>query len=158
MAQLSTVHGVDEILKNLRKSRLLVAAGFERGLKRAGLFLQRESQLLVPVDTGNLKGSAFTRSFYKGTATEVYVGYTAEYAVYVHENLEAAHGAEYNRKYANKIGPDRDSSTGKYLSRQERRKKKFSARGERQQAKFLEQPAREKRPTILMIIYAEAKL
>lgn len=27
----------------------------------AGLKLQRASQLLVPVDTGNLKGSAFTR-------------------------------------------------------------------------------------------------
>lgn len=26
----------------------------------AGLYLQRESQKLVPVDTGNLKGSAFT--------------------------------------------------------------------------------------------------
>ncbi len=31
------------------------------GLVVGGLFLQRESQKLVPVDTGNLKGSAFTR-------------------------------------------------------------------------------------------------
>ena len=33
----------------------------EIALGAAGLLLQRESQLLVPVDTGNLKGSAFTR-------------------------------------------------------------------------------------------------
>lgn len=33
----------------------------EQGLLVGGLFLQRESQLLVPVDTGALKGSAFTR-------------------------------------------------------------------------------------------------
>lgn len=36
--------------------------GMELGqaLYVVGLLLQRESQLLVPVDTGNLKGSAFT--------------------------------------------------------------------------------------------------
>jgi hypothetical protein len=32
-----------------------------QGLYLAGLQLQRESQLLCPVDTGNLKNSAFTR-------------------------------------------------------------------------------------------------
>lgn len=32
-----------------------------KALLLAGLFLQRESQLLVPVDTGALKGSAFTK-------------------------------------------------------------------------------------------------
>ena len=45
----------------------IVAKGLKRGLKMvdalllAGLRLQRESQLNVPVDTGNLKASAFTR-------------------------------------------------------------------------------------------------
>lgn len=31
-----------------------------KALLMAGLFLQRESQKLVPIDTGNLRGSAFT--------------------------------------------------------------------------------------------------
>ena len=35
-------------------------AGLIQALLMAGMFLQRESQKLVPVDTGNLKGSAFT--------------------------------------------------------------------------------------------------
>ena len=35
-------------------------ATMEQALILAGLFLQRESQMLVPVDTGNLKASAFT--------------------------------------------------------------------------------------------------
>jgi hypothetical protein len=34
--------------------------GLRKALLMAGLRLQRESQQLVPVDTGNLKGSAFT--------------------------------------------------------------------------------------------------
>ncbi len=33
----------------------------EEALLKSGLFLQRESQKLVPVDTGALKNSAFTR-------------------------------------------------------------------------------------------------
>lgn len=33
----------------------------EQALMMAGLYLQRESQLLCPVDTGNLRASAFTR-------------------------------------------------------------------------------------------------
>ena len=36
-------------------------AGLDKGLMVVGLYLQRLSQELVPVDTGNLKGSAFTR-------------------------------------------------------------------------------------------------
>ncbi len=36
-------------------------AKLEQALLMAGLRLQRESQQLVPVDTGNLKASAFTR-------------------------------------------------------------------------------------------------
>lgn len=41
----------------------VVKAGgtLEQGLLIAGLRLQRASQMLVPVDTGNLKASAFTR-------------------------------------------------------------------------------------------------
>lgn len=43
--------------------RKALAAGrtMAQALVLAGLQLQRDSQLLVPVDTGNLKASAFTR-------------------------------------------------------------------------------------------------
>lgn len=62
------------------------------GLKRCGLLLQRASQEIVPVDTGNLKNSSFTRSSGDNTdKPEVTVGYTANYGIYVHENLDARH-------------------------------------------------------------------
>lgn len=67
------------------------AKGLEIGLKRAGLFLQRESQKIVPVEFGVLKNSAFTRAEGSGFGTVVRVGYEASYAIFVHENLEAAH-------------------------------------------------------------------
>lgn len=62
-----------------------------RGLKKAGLFLQREAQELCPVDTGNLKNGASTRSEGNGIDTVVTVGFQAAYAVFVHENKNARH-------------------------------------------------------------------
>lgn len=44
------------VITAIRQGRTLM-----EGLLLAGLRLQRESQLLCPVDTGALKGSAFTR-------------------------------------------------------------------------------------------------
>jgi hypothetical protein len=66
-----------------------------------------------------------------GGKPSVIVGYTAEYALHVHENLEAAHGAAYNVKYA------------AYYKRGKRAGQLKIQRGPEQQAKFLERPARE---------------
>lgn len=107
-------------LKRLEKVAKKRAADYERGVKKAGLFLQRESQLLAPVETGVMRNSAFTRASGAGFDVVVTVGYTAAYAVFVHENLEARH------------------KKGK-------------------QAKFLEQPAREKRPEMAAIIEKEMR-
>jgi hypothetical protein len=57
----------------------------------------------------------------------VSVGYTAAYAVFVHEDLQKAHGAAFNIKHADEIASGAEHS-----------------RGPEQQAKFLEGPAREK--------------
>ena len=48
-------------LKTLISTAYKGGAKLEQALYIAGLRIQRESQLMVPVDTGNLKGSAFTR-------------------------------------------------------------------------------------------------
>ncbi len=141
---MAKISGLDDIIKNLRRANTQIGRGVARGLKRGGLLLQRASQEIVPVDKGPLKASAFTRNVGgSGFDTDIIVGYTAEYAVYVHEDLEAAHGAAFNEKYAKQIA---DSGN-----------KSFRSRGVNQQAKFLEQPARELRPVILKIIHQEAK-
>lgn len=91
MAVLSRVTGMGKVLSNLKRFNGNFGTAFERGLKKAGLFLQRESQKIVPVDTSALKNSAFTRAEGKGFKTDVTVGYTQEYAVFVHENMDARH-------------------------------------------------------------------
>lgn len=53
--------------ENRRKFRIIIQTIYKQtknltlGLVTAGQFLQRESQLIVPVDSGNLEGSAFTK-------------------------------------------------------------------------------------------------
>lgn len=55
----------------------------------------------------------------------VVVGYTAKYALFVHEDLEATHGEAFNQKHAADIAAGREE-----------------ARGPNQQAKYLEMPFR----------------
>lgn len=51
----------DGTLGGLVRGTMAMGGTMAEGLLVAGNRLQRESQELVPVDTGNLKGSAFTR-------------------------------------------------------------------------------------------------
>ena len=97
------IEGLNELVQKLQKAEGQILNNVNRGIKKAGLFLQRESMLLVPIQTGNLRASAFTRASGKGKDFSVVVGYTASYAVFVHENLDAAHGKAFNIKHADKI-------------------------------------------------------
>jgi len=133
MASMIQVIGAKEIKAKLREVGVKYAWRARKGLLKGGLLLQRLSQEIVPVgETGNLKNSAGTRAIGHGFSTDVIVYYTAEYAVYVHENTMAHHGATYNMRY-----PDRPN------------------RGANQQAKFLETPARVHREEILRVIAGE---
>lgn len=125
MANLSKVRGFSTVLGNMRRQQQKHARGFQRGLLKAGYFLLAKSKQEVPVDEGNLKASGFVRAAGSGFAAKVEVGYTAGYALYVHENLDAAHGEEFNIKYAAEIAAGTENS-----------------RGPGQKAKFLEDPAK----------------
>ena len=85
-----TITGLDKILKRLAEVATDTAAAFEAGLQQAGEFLRQESSAVVPVKTGALKASSFTRTEpgTSGYGTRVLVGYaqdTAPYAYLVHE-------------------------------------------------------------------------
>lgn len=150
---MASVTGLSTIKANVRKyiSRKLVA--LTRGLKTCGALILRDSQQIVPVDYGPLKASAFIRTEGDGTThVVVIVGYTAAYAVYVHEDLDKAHGAVFNALYAVEL------AKAKSL----RRKKQGGttgpfrhSRGPNQQAKFLEIPFRDRRDDCKTIITAE---
>lgn len=144
------LEGVNEVTRNLLRAGKIIQRNTQRGMKKAGLFLERKSNEIVPIQTGNLRGSSFVRASGSGVRFAVTIGYTASYAVFVHENLDAAHGSEFNVKHADKI-----SRANVRLRRGEKRSPFFN-RGPDQQAKFLERSARENRFKILRIIHKEA--
>lgn len=83
--------GFDVFHKELTLFKSKKTKALERGLYKAGLFIQRKAQKLTPVDTGNLKGSAFTKIRYKRGKPKVIVGFSASYALRVHEDLNMRH-------------------------------------------------------------------
>lgn len=85
MAAIQRVRGVGTVLSNMKGQQQSILNQMSVNLRRAGAFVQRESQKRVPVNTGQLKNTAFTRR--TGPLT-VHVGYTAAYAMFVHENVE----------------------------------------------------------------------
>lgn len=174
MAQLQFVKGVDKVVRTMHSCHRKADRGAERGLKRAGMLLQRMSMEICPVQTGDLRDSAETRWDGAGTKTVVRVVYKTDYAVYVHEDLTKAHGAAFNRKYARLIATRgrrlHKSKKGRFTkitARQQLRDKKgrftgrtstdvikdpYFMRGEQQQAKFLEKPARENRGELIAVV------
>lgn len=145
---MSRVSGLTGLIKGIRAKQRKDHARLAKGLKKAGLHLLRLSMAIVPVDIGDLRSSAYIRHEGSGAQTVVIVGYTAEYAVYVHEIVEAAHGEAYNQKYAKQI-----AAKDKYWYKGEWRV--YHKRGKNQQAKFLEQPLRENRNELRKIIREE---
>ncbi len=142
MAKLVQILGVKKIQANMKLQTAAMGVRVAGGLKVAGLLLQRESQLLVPVDEGPLKASAFTRASGVGFATSVTVGYTALYALFVHELVKM--------KLKGKPRPKREKggkTRGFYWDPQGRA-----------QAKFLEAPARRLLPQMRAIVFKFAKL
>ncbi len=82
----------------------------------------------------------------------VVVGYSAGYAVYVHENLQAAHGTLYNLKHQQEVAYSRALKKARIGEA-----RPFRSRGPNQQAKFLEQPAREMKTEIAQIVVTAMK-
>ncbi len=155
MARIKKIKGLNIVIRNLTKAKGVLGRGVARGLKKGGLHLQRKSQEITPVDWGDLHGSSFVRNVGgSGFKTDIVVGFGAEgvgYAVFVHEDLNKAHGRAFNIKYAKEIAGGATTTKGG-------KSKRMANRGEKQQAKFLEKPARDERKAIIRIIHREARI
>lgn len=143
--ELASLSGIQEVFARAKAHDERLEAAWPRALTGAARFLLAKSKELVPVQTGNLKASGVVLNIGgPGLKADVVVSYGdgASYAVFVHENLDAAHGSEFNTKHADEIlavkkAHRSNANTGLFN------------RGPNQQAKFLEQPAREYRQAML---------
>lgn len=90
---------VKAVIGGLKKLRDTTAVGASRGLRKAAAFVLRESQKIVPVDTGALRASGRVVVEGEGFGTRCTVSYNTDYAIYVHEDLNAAHRPGKTAKY-----------------------------------------------------------
>ena len=80
-----TVPNMGDLLRKLDVLPPKVRAAFYAGLLKEATGIMDEAQKRVPVVTGRLRSSAFTRDTKTGKRRDISLGYEAPYAVYVHE-------------------------------------------------------------------------
>lgn len=89
--------GVENVIKNLNREIVKIRGRNRKGLLRAAIYLRRRMDKvspLIPVgETGNLRDSWFTEPFGSKDMPAVRLGFSVEYAWYVHENI----GAHFKR-------------------------------------------------------------
>ena len=128
---LKHVTGVDALLAKLQTKSAEYENKMIGALVQCGFLLERYSKQRVPIQHGALRKSGSTRVEGAGWDTRVIVAYTADYAMYVHENTEAKHGEAFNSAYAGIIAAAGGSHEYWFL------------RGPGQTAKFLSGPMQE---------------
>lgn len=84
------LEGFVELTNKLNKSVSQISDTVQSALLDCGNDLQQKAVDITPIDTGALRASAFTEAE-SGSNPSVIVGFEEEYAIYVHENLEAHH-------------------------------------------------------------------
>lgn len=81
------VKGLDTVLRNIAQYAKKRAAERQKALTKIGLKVLGDAIKLTPVDTSNLRNSGDMRI----VVGKVFVFFTADYAFYVHEDMEAKH-------------------------------------------------------------------
>lgn len=76
---------ISRILKNLNGAIAGVKDGTNKGMRTLAIKIERGSKLRVPREFGGLVGSGYHK---KSGDMKYEIGFTADYAVHVHENLE----------------------------------------------------------------------
>lgn len=82
------VKGFDTVMRNLKKEISNIEGKTLKGVLKAALFVKGESQEITPVSpkgAAQLFGSAFTDVEVQSQGPVSRVGYTQEYAAFVHE-------------------------------------------------------------------------
>ena len=93
------VTGLAQLRLSLGRIGGRLEAALAEGLLEAGETLKERSQQLVPVETGELRDSAFVRQDRRGRRPAVEVGYDAEHALTVPEDLDAEHAPGESSKF-----------------------------------------------------------
>ena len=83
--------GADRVIRNLSRYASRMSSAMDAAVLQSAEIVKDESQASCPVATGALRDSAVTASESADDVINAAVGYTASYALYVHERLDVTH-------------------------------------------------------------------
>jgi hypothetical protein len=109
------LQGMSTVMSNLNKEILKIEARSMKGLIEAAIIIRRDmdkTSPTIPVDTGNLRGSWFTEAIKVKGMSGLLIGFSANYAVFVHERVE---GSEWGKGTVGKVDWNREGSGPKFL-------------------------------------------
>ena len=115
-----SVLGLRELAEAMEANSREMTVAVGRALWDAAQAIGKESQNLVPVDTGNLKGSmSYERSGVTTTTPVIEIRYGTPYALYQHEKLDLYHpardGNTAGRRGSGPTAPGTEGGSPKYL-------------------------------------------
>ena len=115
-----SILGLSELAQAMEANSREMTVAVGRALWDAAQAIGNESQNLVPVDTGNLKGSmSYERSGVTTTTPVIEIRYGTPYALYQHEKLDLYHpardGNTAGRRGSGPTAPGTEGGSPKYL-------------------------------------------
>jgi len=144
MRKESKISGMNEVMRNLNAEIQAIKGRSANGLIQAGMLVRRDMEVtppVIPVDTGNLRASWFTTLIRNLNLVGLTLGFSANYAVFVHEN----------------VGADFVTPRWRYDKKRKKRKYWYTPR-EGAGAKFFESALKNNKDNILKIIRDNAKI
>lgn len=79
------VKGEKELVRNVNREIGRIKGDIHKGFIVGGDMFKRRAVALAPIEFATLRQSAFKRTFKRFNESELYIGFKAEYAPYVHE-------------------------------------------------------------------------
>ncbi len=138
----SSIRGFEDFRINLAKVYAQIGRNTALGLDAAGRFLEADANKRVPIEFGPLRASSYSVGNGGSFDRKIYVGFSAKYALWVHEAVGMKLLGQKRRRRGGGPPP-----IGRYWDPQPQA-----------QPKFLEQPARELSPEMARIIQSFASL
>lgn len=93
------LEGMKELMHNINKELESIKGRTAKGMILAAIHVRRDmdkTEPKIPVDTGKLRASWFAENVKGRHGPAVLMGFSANYAVWVHENLESKNKKEIN--------------------------------------------------------------
>jgi len=112
------VEGLEVFLRAIGKAKSKDAIAVAEGLEKAANVILKKSQIYVPVESGDLKKSGHVEVEGKGMGAKATVVYDADYAVFVHEDLEAKHTPPTCAKYVERAVRETRGTTASICKRE----------------------------------------